>query len=504
MDVKKYVISVDRGSTNVKAVVFDTKGEEILVSSRACQKPVSVLPGWWEQDMQIIWEDTAAAIKAIFEKNIKAEEILGVFVSGQGNGLMPINTSGNPVRMGILSLDSRATEILTRWMDDGRYERVLCQNGMPIAVGSPLPLLAWFRKNSPEEFAAIDKVLFSKDWVNYKLCGIIGTDPTDASGAGMMDIREHRYSYELFELLDLPDIADKLPEIHTSHEIIGRVTKEASLQTGLLEGTPVLGGAHDIGVFPFGVGTIDTKQWVCIVGTWGMNLHAVKSPEGQSAAFYHSCPGYYLAGAGDGNSGGCQDIMLDILYGAEKAAATEQGKSIYEYVGDLVENCGETQILFQPYLFGNSVSRVAGAGFYGIKNWHSKADWFKAVLEGIVMGHLANMRPLPGYDEIEFIWLIGGGAKSKILGQMFADISGKPVRVAVTNEITARGGALNALVGLGICSSHEEAAIPVAMKREYKPNKEKKQFYKRKFKIFCEAAEANVEIWRKLDELSKE
>ena len=499
--MKRYIISVDRGSTNVKAVVFDTAGEEVLVSSCASQKPVSIRPGWWEQDMQIIWESTASAIKTIFEQGIRAKEVLGVFVSGQGNGLMPIDKYGQPSRMGILSLDSRATGILAKWMADGRYDQVLRENGMPLAVGSPLPLLAWFRENSPEEFAAIDKVLFSKDWVNYKLCGIIGTDPTDASGAGMMNIRENRYSYEIFEKLGLSDITEKLPEIHPSHQILGKVTKEAAVQTGLREGTPVLGGSHDIAAFPYGVGTIDSKQWVCIVGTWGMNLHAVTSPDGQPAAFYHTCPGYYLSGAGDGNSGGCQDIMLDILYGAEKDAAAAQGKSIYEYVENLIEEHKETQILFQPYLFGNSISRVAGAGFYGIKNWHSKEDWFKAVLEGIVMGHLANMRGLPGYEEIAFIWLIGGGAKSRVLGQLFADISGKPVRIAVTSEITARGGALNALVGLGICKSHEEAAIPVRMKREYRPESKRHEFYKKKFEIFCEASEANVKIWEKLNDL---
>lgn len=499
--MKKYIVSVDRGSTNVKAIVFDMAGEEILVSSRASQKPVSFHPGWWEQDMQLIWESTADAIKDIFKKGIKAEEILGIFVSGQGNGLMPVDKERNPVRMGILSLDSRAASIVKQWITKGYYDKILHQNGMPIAVGSPLPLLAWFQENSPEEFARIDKLLFSKDWINYKLCGVIGTDPTDVSGAGMMDIRENRYSYELFEELGLSQIIGKLPPIHPSHTIIGKVTEEASRETGLLAGTPVLGGAHDIGAFPYGVGTLDSRQWVCIVGTWGMNLHAVESPDGQHSAFCHTCPGYYLTGAGDGNSGGCEDIMLDVLYGKEKKSLSEQGKTIYDYVENLVEDREPTQILFQPYLFGNSLSQVAGAGFYGIKNWHEKADWFKAVLEGIVMGHLANMCKLPGYEEIEFIWLIGGGAKSKVLGQLFADISGKTVRIAATNEITARGGALNALVGLGICKNHEEAAIPVRMKHEYIPDEKKHKFYSKKFEIFCEAAEANVEIWEKLSDL---
>lgn len=499
--LNQYIISVDRGSTNVKAVAFNTEGREVAKASRASQKPVSQRPGWWEQDMQLMWEDTVSVIKEVVQTKIKPEEVIGVFVSGQGNGLMAIDRTGEPARMGILSSDSRATEILTEWMRDGRYDQIVHNNGMPLASGSPLPLLAWFQKYSPEEYKVIDKVLFSKDWINYKLCGVIGTDFTDVSGAGMLDIRRNQYSYELFPLLGLFDMKEKLPEIHASHEIIGRVTKKAAKKTGLPEGTPVLGGAHDIGSFPYGVGTLDPTQWVCAVGTWGMNLHAAVSTEGYPSVFCHTCPGYYLTGAGDGNSGGCEDIMIDILYGVEKEEMASQGSSIYEYVEEQVETRNLTQILFQPYLFGTSLSRVAGAGFYGIKNWHSKADWFKAVLEGIVMGHLANMYELPEYGALSSIWLIGGGAKSRVLGQLFADISGKPVKIPVTNEITARGGALNALVGLGICRDHKEAAIPVEVKREYMPDWKKYEFYQKKFAVFCKAAKMNVELWKELDEL---
>ena len=500
--MSQYIISVDRGSTNVKAVAFDIAGNEAAKSQKAGQKPVCVAPGWWEQDMQTTWEDTASAIRELTMTGIRPEEIAGVFVSGYGNGLMAIDQFGHPSRMGILSLDSRASGIVTEWMEDGRYDRVVRDNGMPLAVGSPMPLLSWFRRYAPQEYEAMHKILFSKDWINYKLCGVIGTDPTDVSGAGMMEIKKRQYAYESFDLLGISGIREKLPDIHMSHEIIGRVTKEAAEQTGLVEGTPVLGGAHDIGAFPYGVGTLDPTQWVCAVGTWGMNLHAATSVEGHTSVFCHTCPGYYLTGAGDGNSGGCEDIMIDILYGKEKEELSEQGKSVYEYIEEQVKDRKETQILFQPYLFGSSVSHVAGAGFYGIKNWHSKADWFKAVLEGIVMGHLANMSALPEYKDLSFIWLIGGGAKSSVIGQLFADISGKSVKVPVTSEITARGGALNALVGLGICRDHKEAAIPVKVKQEYFPDRKKNEFYRKKFNVFGKAAKMNVELWKELDGLS--
>jgi len=492
--MKEYIIAVDRGSTNVKAVVFNTRGEEILVSVCASPKPVSLRPDWWEQDMDEIWESAAKAIRGVFAEEIRPEDILGVIVTGQGNGLMPIDKDGNPAGKGILSTDSRAAEIVSGWQADGRYEQALRTVHLPFAAGSPLPLAAWFHTNDPAVFEAMDKLLFSKDWVRYKLCGTVCTDPSDASGAGLMDLCKSTYAYDVFDLLGVGCIRDKLPEIRPSHQVAGSVTKEAAARTGLLAGTPVFCGAHDIAAYPFGIGSADPKQLVCAAGTWGMNLLPAKSLDGLPAALYHSVPGYYLTGVGDGNSGGCLDNMLGTLCGEEKRLAAAQGRSLYDYIEDGLLDREPTGILFHPFLFGSDV----GASFYGIKNWHSKTDILRAVYEGIVMGHCANIRAIPGHGAVDFIWLIGGASKSAVVGQLFADITGFPVKVPAVREVTARGGALNALVGLGICKDHAEAAIPVSVRAEYLPNPDMQEFYARKFAIFEELMQVNSGIWTKL------
>ena len=466
----KYVVVIDRGSTNTKAVVFNTQGDEILVSSCASPKPVSLRAGWWEQNMDSIWEVAAKAIRGIFDTGmVSPAQILGVIPVGQGNGLMCIDKNGKPSRMGIHSLDSRAEAVLAAWQADGRYAKALETIGTPFFAGSPLPLLCWLRENAPGELEAIDKALFSKDWIAYKLSGVIGTDPTDASGAGLMDIRRNAYAHSTFDLLEAGFIRDKLPEIRPSHQIIGHVTKEAAAQTGLREGTPVLCGAHDIAAFPFGVGAVNTRQPICALGTWGINLVPAKSLDGLPAAIYHTVPGYYLTGAGNGGSGGCLDLMLGML-----------GVSSYDQAEELIAGRTPTDIIFHPFVFG------AGANFYGIKSWHGKADLLLAIYEGIAMGHCLNIGVIPKWEESECLWLVGGGAKSKIFGQLFADISGLTVKIPLINEMTARGGALNALVGLGVYKNHEEAAIPVRVKIGHKPDPERRAFYARKFELFKE------------------
>jgi L-xylulokinase len=495
------VLVVDRGSTNVKAVLFDTLGQEIRLASRPSQKPFSPHANWCEQDMAQMWADTVVAIREVLSDDSTPREILGVFVTGQGNGLMPLGKDLRPIRAGILSLDSRAAEIFTAWQTDGRYLQASQTVGMPFAVGSPLPLLAWFKANAPVEFSAMHKVVFSKDWIRQQLCGVLCTDPSDASGAGLMNLAENRYAEEIFDLLGLGDVRCKLPDIRPSNEVVGHVTLAASQATSLPEGTPVFCGAHDIGAFPFGVGSLDPRQLVSVVGTWGLNLLPVKNPTGAVAAFYHTVPGYFLAVFGDGNSGGCLDAMIGLLCAHECNAASNEGISVYQYIDRMISGHEPSSVLFQPYMFGSPLNPGASAGFVGLRSWHERADLLLAIYEGIAFGHLANIQFIPGQDTLEAIWLIGGGSNSPVLGQLFADVTGLPVKIPRHKEITARGGALLALVGLGVYTSYADACREPELDAIYVPNEAQRSYYQEKIRMFSELFAVHADVWTALNSL---
>ncbi len=500
--MNKYILVLDRGSTNIKAVVFDTEGNEMYCCSAPCEKPVSLNPGWCEQDIDDVWYKTVAAISELFKTTpVVPDDIIGVITSGQGNGLIAIDKNNHLVRAGILSLDSRAADIHNRWIGDGRYDEAIAKVGMPFAVGSPLPLLAWFKENSLDEFNKMDTVLFSKDWLRFKLSGTKCTDFSDASGAGLVELETNQYAYDVFQKLDLDDIAGLLPEIKPTHEVVGEVTQEAAQETGLKQGTPVLCGAHDMGAFPFGIGRVDEKQLVTVIGTWGLNLLPIKNPQGYPAVFSHTVPDYYLAGIGDGNAGGCLDIMLDHFCQDEKKEAEKRNISFHE----LVESKIDTKIngiIFHPFMFGSLFNTDAMAGLYGLRSWHTKSDILSAIYEGIVMGYHSNISLIPDYQNIEAIWLIGGGMKSNIFGQMFADITGFTVNIPEGYEITARGCALSALVGLGICENHQQASLASKIKKQFHPDKERHQKYREKFEVFNKISEKQYVVWKELNKFN--
>lgn len=498
----KYVMVIDRGSTNIKVILFDKTAREQAISSCPCQRPVSVKPGWWEQDMEQMWQDCVSAVKGLWKKGCSPEDIEGIFVTGQGNGMMPVDRNGRPFRSGILSSDSRGGKIMAGWSADGSYDKAVSIVGMPFGPGSPLVLLAWFMKESPAEYKKIYKVLFSKDWIRYKLSGSVCTDQTDASGAGLMDLRNGVYAEEAFRILGVGNISDKLPVIRASHEIVGEVTEEAALETGLLKGTPVLCGAHDIAAYPLGAGASGSREVVSVIGTWGCNECIVKDTTGVLAALYSTVPGEFLALGGDSNSGGCFDLMLDTLFEHEKSEARKRGISVYQYAEELASSSRPSGVMFHPFIFGASLFGNACGGLYGLRNWHTKADIMRAVYEGIVMGHYMNIRYLPEWESFETLCLIGGGARSRLYGQLFADITGISVIVPKSQEITARGGALNALVGLGVFSDHSEARIAPETMMRYEPDPKQQKFYREKFELFCDAYEMNKKIWTPLNEMN--
>lgn len=493
---RKYIVVIDKGTTNLKAVVFDLRGNEIFKITKHCGSPVSLKPGWCEQDMSHIWDITVQALQELCKERVNKEEIAGVSVTGHGSGIFPIDKEGKPVRMGILSLDTRASCIVEQWEKDGRADWFLKRMNAEVLPCYPVSLLAWMKEYEPESYQKVHKILFVKDWIKYKLTGETSTDYTDAGPSCLLDVDTMEYAQDVPDMMGITEMKAALPEMISSYQVAGCITKASAGETGLCEGTPVLSGVHDMMACPFGAGTVEDTQVISVVGTWGMNFMTSKLRTG-TFSFPHVIPGYYLTGRLDGNSGSVQDRMLKLL--CPDNEEQRGGQNIYEYAALMAAKAPKSSLVFQPYLFGGLYDPAACGGFYGIRDWHEREDFIKAVYEGIVFGHLSNIKTIEGYQKFTTLWLMGGGAKSDYLAQMFADITGLRVKTASAEEVTARGAALSALVGLGVCDTFEEACIPVKVKKEFWPDAEKNRFYKGKFHLFEEISKDMKEIWKEME-----
>lgn len=476
------LIVIDKGTTNLKIVLFDTNGNELGIVSEPCGKPKSRKPGWCEQDMNEIWAATVRGLKRLKEEYITdTYKVLGIGLTGHGAGIFPVDKNGEPFRDGIVSLDTRAGVIIEEWKKNGIAEWFLNKKKAEILACYPYSLLTWLKRYERESYDKIGTVLFVKDWIKYKLTGKMSTDYTDIGPSLLLDIDKMDYAMEDFDKIGIPEMKECMPPIVPSSEIAGYLLDEVAASTGLEKGIPVFSGVHDLMASPLGTGAIGDNQLVTVIGTWGCNFTTTNERVGLFS-FPHALPDRFLTGSLDGNSGSVLERMLDML--CPKECYENTGMDLYEYAEKQTEESGDNSLIFHPYLFGGLYNPNACAGFYGLRDWHTKGDMIQAVYEGVVFGHYANIQAIPGSEKLETLWLVGGGSKSEKLAQTFADITGLVVKTIDVNDVTARGACLIMLVGTGACKSYEEACIPVKVDKEFKPCAEKHEFYEKKYKTY--------------------
>ena len=176
---KKYLIGIDSGTTGIKAVLFDTSGNEI---HQHYQKLTGLTPyeNWYEEDMMEIWESATTCIREV-AKSVNPEDILGIGITGQGDGLWMIDKEGNPIRPGMCYCDGRTTEIVEEWRKDGTLEKAFDICGTAVFGSAQCAEIRWMEKYEKEALDRAAAFLHVKDWLFFKMTGVISSDESDES-----------------------------------------------------------------------------------------------------------------------------------------------------------------------------------------------------------------------------------------------------------------------------------------------------------------------------------
>lgn len=497
-----YLLGIDSGLTVTKAVLFDENGREVGDGAvNNVQK--SPHPRWVEQDMNRVWEGCCAATReALEDAGVDAEEVVGIGVAGHGDGVYLVDGEGAPVRAGILSMDSRAYRILERWERDGVSERTLAFNGQPPFAALPPALLVWMKENEPESLERTHRVLYVKDWLRYKLTGEYTTDPSEAS-SGFTDVRTQDYSPEAFSLYDLDEIRGKLPPIVGCTEVVGEVTREAAQATGLRAGTPVVSGTHDVDACAVGVGCTEPGDLTLIAGTWSINEVVNDEPtfnEGVACRnFVH--PGLWLNLSASPASATNLEWFVQRLCPLEVRRAEREGESPFGFVNEEVNSVlgEESRVFYHPFLYGSPHGDDATAGFFGLRGWHDRGHLLRALFEGIVFNHKGHVDALRDAFDLRRVRLTGGGSRSEIWSQMFADALDLTVEVTDAAEAGALGTALCAGVGTGVYSSLEEATGRVVrVLRTHEPDPDRRGKLTEAYATYTALAEALEPVWPRM------
>lgn len=493
--MKKLLLGIDRGTTNVKVAVYDLNGKEIKVSSRSCEKVRTIRAGFAEQDMNQIWTDTVDAIRGIWDDRIRPENIIGVGLSGQGGGIFFVDEKGEPVRSGIVSLDSRVVEAVKEWDKDGEHE-TFCRLGNNCPPAGPVALSYWMKAFEPDNYKRIRWVLQCKDWVRFKLTGEVYYETTDASNGFLLDSQQ-KYKLDIFDQLGLREMREKFPTLLCPWEKAGSITTDAATATGLLEGTPVAAGGHDVAMVALGAGCYKNGQLATVLGTFGLNLMTVENPHTMMYRYAKIVLGAakdcYLMMNG-ASTGVATEWFLDTFCREEKNQAKATGENVFSIVENEVlcaADEGKSDIICHPFAeppytldgYGN-----AKFGFYGITLNHTKAQIIRAYYEGVVIEMALSIAVLRNtVEKMRTFRLVGGGSTSRLFGQMFADACNTCVEVMDLKEAGCRGAALTAGIAAGVYADYEAIGrLPAQVREVYRPDSDGVAYMSTKIKRFEE------------------
>lgn len=501
------LLGIDNGLTVTKAVVFEEDGTPLAVARRRVPQSLPQ-PRHVERDMHGLWQATADSIReAIAASGRSASDIRGVAATAHGDGLYLLDRERRPLGPGILSLDSRAGAIVAAWDDDGVSREALARTGQTAHASAPSALLAHIKRHEPERYHAIGHVLSCKDWLRFCLTGTVGTDLTEAStsftNVGMQD-----YDPAALEVFGLSELWPALVPASRPDEIVGTVTRQAAEATGLAEGTPVAAGLHDVTASALGIGAHMPGGFAVVAGTYSINEVVTEAPLADPRWFCRNGirKGWWNAMAISPASTANYDWFLDNFCRDLAERATQEGTDVHSLLRAELDRAMEkpSDIVFHPFLFGSPLGSHASAGFFGIHGWHERGDLLKAVLEGIVFNHKHHIDDLRSAVTIDRMRISGGGARSPILAQMFADATGLTVEVSSADEAAAWGACLTAGAAVGLYESPEAgAAATTRILRTHTPDPARGAALAERYNLYRQLAETMAQPWRAIETLAE-
>jgi sugar (pentulose or hexulose) kinase len=510
MDDGRCLIGVDAGTSMVKAVAFDHLGNEVSACETAFN-PRRPEPLWIEQDMNELWQTVRVCLRnAAAQLKEKKLPIAGIGITSTGDGTWIIDKDGRPVRGGILWCDGRAGREVERLHAEGIAEQAFDICGTAVFTGSQAAQLLWLREKEPESLARAQVIFHAKDWLFYKLTGIVSSDETDES-LTMLRMSTRQYDPELFRIFGIEDLFSRFPPVKPTVENVGRVLPDVAADLGLPKALSVGSGPMDVAACALGTGAIEHGQASSILGTAGIHEVIMEgpnlAPRMVGMTLCHGVNGRWMRMLAAMTATPNLEWFVKELGNGLGVLTSADGSPDYGHLERLVSSvpAGAEGVIFHPYLFpggerGPFVKPTARASFTGLNLNHNAKHLLRAVYEGVAFATLDCYRNMPIDPKIVF--LSGGGANSPAWCQIIADCLGKPVSVPEGSQFGAKGAALNVGIAVGLYKDAQDAvAQSIRTARVYNPDLTNTKLYQQLYEVYKQTAQRQMDLWDRRAEI---
>lgn len=483
------LLAIDHGTQSVRALLFDARGTLVAKHRVEIEPYVSPQPGWAELDPEYSWRSVCAACQGLWrEAGADSTSVAAVALTTQRATMVNVDAAGRPLRPAILWLDQRTTDglepVAGLWGLAFRAVRM----SETVAYFQGEAESNWIRTQQPEVWRATHKFLLLSGFLTHRLVNRFVDSVGCQVGYLPFDYRHHRWAgprdWKWGALGIEPDMLSELVPVG---EVLGEITTEAAMATGVPAGTPMVAAAADKACEVLGSGCVEPDLACLSYGTTA----TINTTHRRYIEPMPFLPAYPAAAPG------AWTLEVQIFRGywmvswfkrefghREQHLAEERGVEPEVLFDELVEAVppGSMGLVLQPYW--SPGVRVPGpeakGAIIGFGDVHTRAHIYRAILEGLAYalregGERTQRRAGVALREIR---VAGGGSQSDVAMQITADIFGLPASRPHVYEASGLGAAIDAAVGVGFHVDIQTAVSEMTrVGRTFAPDPQRQRLY---------------------------
>ncbi|GBL04292.1 xylulokinase [Glaciecola sp. KUL10] len=473
-------LGIDLGTSGIKVIITDQDGK--LVASVTEGLTVQRKHALWSEQDPAQWWDALQACMSNKQLTPFLGSVKALGVTGQMHGSVALDKDANVLRPAILWNDGRSSKECAELEAEVKNARQI--TGNLIMPGFTAPKIKWMQKHEPELFQKIDKVLLPKDYLRYLLSGDFASDMSDSAGSLWLDVENRKWNTELLKACGLDE--SHMPTLYEGSDITGHLSPSLAQKWGM-QSVPIIAGGGDNAAGAVGVGLINSGKAMISLGTSGVyfvvNNTFSANPDKAVHSFCHALP----------NTWHLMSVILSAASCLEWLSTQVLKKDLGELMLALEQADLDTSKapIFLPYLSGERTPHNnpnAVGNFFGITHQTSDLDMLYAVMEGVCFAFADGFDVLhENSPKPDAITLIGGGSKSLMWRQMFADILNIEIDYREGGDVgPALGAARLAQIAVDDSKTLVEICPEPPVVATYQPNQAAQTLYKKRRATFIQ------------------
>jgi len=487
--MNKYLMTIDAGTGSARAVIFDLVGNQISVGQEewvhvSCEGVANSMSFDYENNWLLILRCIKTALD---NAQLEGKDIAALSATSMREGIVLYDKLGNEI-FAVANVDARAHKEVKYLKENfvGIEEEFYEQSGQTFALGA-LPRVMWVKENLPDVYEKTAKISMISDWILYKLCGVIATDPSNGGTSGVFSLKQRDWVPSQAKKVGLKD--DIFPSTFEPGVVLGVVNNKESL---LSPKTLVVVGGGDVQLGSAGLGVVNLGDAAILGGSFWQQIVNMPSDELPPKDMGIRVNPHVIKGQSQAEgitffSGLIMRWFRDAFCDKEKEIALEKGIDVYALLEEMAADVPVGSHGIMP-IFSDSMKYGkwyhAAPSFLNLNidaSICNKASMFRALQENACIVSAINLEKIEIFTgvKVDEIIFAAGASKGFLWPQILADVTGKRVKIPKVKEATALGGAMAAGVGAGIYKDLKEAASKlVVWEKRFEPNMQNHEIYK--------------------------